>query len=190
MSLCTVETLRTVLGVGALHTDAVLQDVCDAADDVLLPMLAANRTYNDAQSITASVGTLYFPQALNGRFYVGQAVTVAGNGATFNGAQTVTSVSYNTLTFTLAGSPADVAKHAVAPFGSVTGATTTDYTTDPSITTAAQLVAVDIWQARNTAGAASVGIDGNPMPYRLGVSLLSRVRALIVHAVDTTSLAY
>ena len=39
MSLCTVAELRSVLGIGALYTDAQLQEVCDAADNVLLPML-------------------------------------------------------------------------------------------------------------------------------------------------------
>jgi hypothetical protein len=39
MALTTVSELRTTLGVGTLYTDAVLQEVCDASDAVLLPML-------------------------------------------------------------------------------------------------------------------------------------------------------
>lgn len=188
MSLCTVENLRSILGVGALHTDTVLQDVCDAADEVLLPMLEGNRAYNLMQGISSNVATLHFAEALNGRFYVGQSVTVTGNGTTYNGTRTITGVGYNTITFALTA--ADDLAHTVSPFGTVTGATFTDYALDVSVIKAAEAIAVDIWQARNTAGAASVGLDGMPMPYKLGVSLLSRVRALITHAIDPTSLAH
>ena len=39
MSLTTVAELRATLGVGTLYSDATLQEVCDATDAVLLPML-------------------------------------------------------------------------------------------------------------------------------------------------------
>ena len=52
------------------------------------------------------------------------------------------------------------------------------------------MIAVDVWQARNSAGIGSIGPDGNPMPYRLGASLLGRVRALIAHAISPASLAH
>ncbi len=42
MSITTVAELRTALGIGTLYTDAVLQSVCDASDDVLLPFLWTN----------------------------------------------------------------------------------------------------------------------------------------------------
>jgi hypothetical protein len=45
MALTTVAELRTALGVGTLYTDAVLQSVCDAADNVLLPFLWKNQQY-------------------------------------------------------------------------------------------------------------------------------------------------
>ncbi len=60
MALTTVAELRSTLGVGTLYTDAVLQEVCDATDAVLLPMLWTNTTYNIAHSNTATTGTLYF----------------------------------------------------------------------------------------------------------------------------------
>ena len=50
MSVTTVATLRTALGVGTLYADAVLQSVCDAADQVMLPFLFTNETYNVAHS--------------------------------------------------------------------------------------------------------------------------------------------
>ena len=42
MSLTTVAELRSALGVGSLYPDATLQEVCDAADAVILPMLWNN----------------------------------------------------------------------------------------------------------------------------------------------------
>ena len=42
MALTTVAELRSTLGVGTLYSDAILQEVCDASDAVLLPMLWAD----------------------------------------------------------------------------------------------------------------------------------------------------
>jgi hypothetical protein len=50
MALTTVAELRSTLGVGTLYPDATLQEVCDATDAVLLPMLWSNVYYNIAQS--------------------------------------------------------------------------------------------------------------------------------------------
>ena len=44
MALTTVAELRTALGVGTLYADATLQEVVDAADNVLLPFLWTNTT--------------------------------------------------------------------------------------------------------------------------------------------------
>ena len=65
---------------------------------------------------------------------------------------------------------------------------TTDYTTDAAVTQAALMLAVDIWQARVTANGGSMDMNGSPLPYRLGNSILGRVRGLIVHAVDVGSM--
>jgi len=46
MALTTVAELRATLGVGTLYPDATLQEVCDATDVVLLPMLWQNELYN------------------------------------------------------------------------------------------------------------------------------------------------
>ena len=60
MSLTTVAELRSALGVGSLYPDATLQEVCDAADAVILPMLWNNYSFNVAHSNTTNTGTLYF----------------------------------------------------------------------------------------------------------------------------------
>jgi len=76
MSLTTVAELRTALGVGTLYADATLQEVCDAADNVLLPFIWNNNSFNISHSNTASTGTLYFDEIVNKTFYVGQTVVI------------------------------------------------------------------------------------------------------------------
>ena len=188
MSLCTVANLRSVLGVGALHTDATLQDACDAADEILLPMLGTNAAFTNYAVLTADTATLYFPQPVNHVFYVGQSVTVSGCGSIYNGTHTLTSVGVYGVSFML--THADDPYHGIYPFGTVLAPTTTDYSTDLSIVQAATSIAVDIWQHRNSAGAGSVGPDGNPMPYRMGVSILGRVRGLLAHGIDVRGLVF
>jgi len=92
MSITTVAELRTALGIGSLYTDAVLQEVCDAADDVLLPFLWTNTTPVIGHSNTASTGTSYFNDYVNDVFYVGQTVVISGCGAKHNGSKTITGV--------------------------------------------------------------------------------------------------
>ena len=68
MALTTVAELRSTLGVGTLYTDATLQEVCDATDAVLLPMLWNNYTFNVAHSNTTTEGTLYFDESIEDVF--------------------------------------------------------------------------------------------------------------------------
>ncbi len=92
MSLCTVAELRSALGVGTLYNDATLQQTCDAADVVILPMLWNNYTFNVGHSNTATTGTLYFDTLVEKVFYVGQTVVISGNGTKHNGSKTITGV--------------------------------------------------------------------------------------------------
>lgn len=181
MSLCTVSELRSVLGVGALYTDAQLQEVCDAADTVLMPMLWTNTYNNIAHSSTTTTGTLYFDFPTFHTFYVGQSVTISGNGSKHNGTHTITGVGENSITYTI-NNGTEATYHPVNPYGTVAADTYADYTADAAVQLAAQFIAVDIWQARNAAGMGSIGIDGSPLPYRLNTQLLSKVRGLIAHA--------
>lgn len=182
MSLCTVAELRSVLGIGALYTDAQLQECCDAADAVLLPMLWTNSYEAIGHSRAGMVGTLYFDFPAYDAFYVGETVTVANCGSHFNGSKTITAVGDDNITFTVTGPSATYTFNPIQPYGKVSGDETTDWTADASVQLAAQFISVDIWQARNAAGMGSVGIDGSPMPYRLNTQLLSKVRGLIAHA--------
>ena len=58
MALTTVAEMKSVLGVGSLYPDATIQEVADAADAVLIPMLWAPKWFAVAHSNIVSEGTL------------------------------------------------------------------------------------------------------------------------------------
>jgi hypothetical protein len=188
MALTTVAELRTALGVGTLYTDAVLQSVCDAADNVLLPFLWKNQQYIVAHSSDSTVGTLYFDNVINDVFYVGKSVTISGAGSRFNGTKTITSVSDYSFTIAItAGS--NNPYHTVAPYGIAAAETYTDYTTIPAIQEASLMISIDIWQSRQAPSSGGVTIDGyQPSPYRMGNTLLARVRGLLAPYLDPRSM--
>jgi hypothetical protein len=179
MSTTTVAELRTALGVGTLYTDAVLQSVCDAADDVMLPFLWKNDVPIVAHSSNSTVGTLYFNESITEIFYVGQSVTIANSGSRFNGTKTITGVSEYSFTITItAGS--NNPYHAIQPFGTASAETYTNYSTVPAIQEASLMISIDIWQSRQAPSSGGVSIDGfTPSPYRMGNTLLARVRGLL-----------
>ena len=189
MALTTVSELRTTLGVGTLYTDAVLQEVCDAADAVLLPMLWVNNSYNIAHSNTTNTGTLYFDTPTENVFYVGQTVVITGNGSKHNGSKTITGVGSYSITYAITGNNNTAAPyHPVNPFGQVAADTYVDYTTDTAVQNAALMISVDIWQARTATLGGSNLVDFQPSPYRMSAQLLAKVRGLIAHALSPNSM--
>ena len=187
MSLCTVSELRTTLGVGTLYPDATLQEVCDAADAVLLPMLWANKNYNIAHSNSANTGTLYFQDYVQETFYVGQTVLITGNGSKHNGNKTITGVGDYSITYAITGSSnTPTTYHPVNPFGVVTGDTYVDWSSDAAVQTAALEISVDIWQSRQVTSGGGVTVDFGT--YKMGNTLIARVRGLIAHALDPHSM--
>ena len=187
MSLTTVAELRATLGVGTLYSDATLQEVCDATDAVLLPMLWKPQWFAVAHSNIVSEGTLYFDIPVTNIFYVGQTVTIANSGTKYNGSKTITAVgeySFNVVTTHITAQP----KHPIEPFGTVTAETYTDWTTDMAVQQAALMVSVEIWQARTATLSGSNLQDFQPSPYRMSAQLLAKVRGLIAHALSPNSM--
>jgi hypothetical protein len=187
MALTTVSELRTTLGVGTLYPDATLQEVCDASDAVLLPMLWSPTYFTIAHSNIVGQGTLYFDIAVKEIFYVGQTVTIANSGSSYNGSKVLTAVGDYSITMTTNHS-AVKPKHAIAPYGTVATTTYTDWTTDTAVQNAALMIAVEIWQARTATLSGSNAIDFQPSPYRMSAQLLAKVRGLIAHALDPRSM--
>ena len=188
MSLCTVSELKAALGVGSLYSDAVIQSVCDAADNVLLPMLWKNQQYIVAHGNSGTVGTLYFDEPITDYFYVGQSVVISGAGTKYNGTKTITGVSDYSFTVTTTHTN-DNPKHTVQPYGIAAGETYADYTAIPAIQEAALMVAESIWQARQANSGNGMAPDGSMGSfYAMSSQLLSRVRGLLAPYLDPNSM--
>jgi hypothetical protein len=187
MALTTVAEMKSVLGIGSLYPDATIQEVCDAADAVLLPMLWANKWFSVAHSNVVGTGTLYFNEDVRDTFYVGQSVTIANSGSLYNGTKTITAVGEYSISVTTTHS-SDKSYHPIFPYGTVSTTTYTDWTTDTAIQQAALMVSVEIWQARTATLSGSNAIDFQPSPYRMSAQLLAKVRGLIAHALDPRSM--
>jgi hypothetical protein len=190
MSTTTVAELRTALGIGTLYTDAVLQSVCDAADDVMLPFLWTNTTPVSGHSNNGTAGILYFEDYVQDVFYVGQTITVTGCGTNFNGTKTVNGVGEKTINITTTHA-ANVVKtfHPINPFGQVAASTYKDYTTIPAIQEASLMISVAIWQARQAPTGQGVSIDGfAPSPYTMSNQLMARVRGLLAPYLSPNSM--
>jgi hypothetical protein len=185
MSICTVSELRSALGVGTLYPDATLQSSCDAADAVIIPMLWKNEEYATAHSNEIGLGTLYFDNPVT--FYVGQSVTVSNSGTYYNGTKTITGVGTYSITFVTSHTVAHE-RHPLGPFATVAGDTYVDWTLDSAVQEAALMIAVDIWQARQTSNSGGSSPDFQPSPYRMGNTLMARVRGLLAHALDPRSM--
>ena len=189
MSITTVAELKAALGVGSLYSDATIQEVCDAADDALLPFLWKNENYNIAHSNTTTEGTLYFNQRVNDIFYVGQSVVITKNGTPFNGTKTITAVDVQTITYAVTGSPAETGYHPVVPLGVVSGTTQTDYTTIDAVKQASLQICEAIWQARQAPSGQGMTVDGfAPSPFTMSNTLLARVRGLLAPYLDPRSM--
>ena len=179
MSYTTIAELRTALGVGSLYADATLQEVCDAADNVLIPFLWKNDQYIVGHSSDSTVGTLYFDVPIRDVFYVGQSVTISNAGSRYNGTKTITGVGDYSFTIAItAGS--NNPYHAVEPFGTAAAETYTDYSTIPAIQEASLMLAIAIWQARQAPSGQGMTVDGfAPSPFTMSNTLLARVRGLL-----------
>jgi hypothetical protein len=188
MSYTTVAELRTALGVGSLYNDATLQEVCDAADNVLIPFLWKNEQPIIAHSSSGTVGTVYFDTDIREVFYVGQSVTISNAGSRFNGTKTITAVGEYSFSITITAGNNNP-YHVVAPTGTAAAETYTDYSTIPAIQEASLMISIDIWQSRQAPSSGGVTVDGYaPSPYRMGNTLLARVRGLLAPYLDPRSM--
>jgi len=190
MSLCTVAELKAALGVGSLYADATLQEVCDAADNVLLPFIWNNSNFNMGHSNTTNTGTLYFDFDVRDTYYVGQSVTITGNGSKHNGSKTITEVGEYSITYAITGNNNTAAPyHPVNPFGTVAAETYLDPSAVPSIQLAALMIAESIWQSRQANSGNGMSPDGSMGSfYAMSSQLISRVRGLIAPYLDPRSM--
>jgi hypothetical protein len=184
MAIITIAELKAVLGIGNIYSDAVVQQVADAASDIILSYLEFNRSSIVGVELTNNVATFYTAEPHD--FIVGSALTVTGCGTTFNGSRTVT--ERDTDYFKVAITNADILETPLRPYGSaVLTSQAALYDTNASVREACLALAVDIWETqKGTMG--QQGVDFAPAPYRLGRSMLQRVMGLLGKNVDTNSL--
>ena len=181
----TLAELRSTLGIGSLYSDSVVEEVCQTAQNIVSGYLWKNQQYNSSHSHIVGYGTLYFNTPHG--FFVGQVVTVSGNGATFNGSKTITSLTPTSITFVTSHSTIEPI-HATNPYGTVAATDYVTYSTVPEIRESSLLIAVDIWQSRQQSSAGGISPDFQPSPYRMGNTLLARVRGILANHLSPNSL--
>ena len=190
MSLVTVAELKAALGVGSLYADATLQEVCDAADNVLLPFIWANTSFGVGHSNTTNTGTTYFDAPTKDIFYVGQTVVISGMGSKHNGSKTITEVGEYSITYAISGNNNTAAPyHPVNPYGVVAAETYLDPAAVPAIQEAALMVATSIWQSRQSNSGSGMAPDGSIGSfYAMSNQLIARVRGLLSPFLDPRSM--
>jgi hypothetical protein len=199
----TEQELRDNLGIGDLYPDSVIEECCQSAQDLLNQFLWFDSAPVVGTALQNNVATVMV--ANPGIFSTGDSVTLSGCGATYNGTYTITGtipwtagtatqfpaiVFNNRLTnypngysfIQFAKTAANLNFTRVLPYGSAVGADTktNTYATTPSVREAAMILAVDIFQARQVSQTGGVSIDGfSPSPYRMGNSMIGKIRGLI-----------
>jgi len=186
MALITLSELKTVLGIGDIYADSIVQAVADSAENIILSYLIFDDVSIMGVSLTSNVARFY---CYDNTFVIGQALTVSKCGAPFDGSRTVSKVGYDeygVTYFEAAITNADITKRSVIPNGrAVLTSQAALYDTTPEVREAALAVACDIWITRTgTLGQSGVDFQ-SPAPYRLGRSMLTRVSGLLGKHLDT-----
>ena len=194
--------LKANLGIGTLYADSIVEEVCQTAEDLLNQYLWFDSYPVVGAGIYDNIGMVLISSPMS--YVTGQTVSLSGCGATYNGSKTITGTypytngsvvipyflnfpfnyfafprGYSMIQFSL--THADENYHQIVPYGKASGVDTKDttYGATPAIREAAMMLAVDIWQARQQSSAGGVSPDFSPSPYRMGNSLMGRVRGLI-----------
>lgn len=171
--------LRTLLGIGTLYTDAVVEEVCQATEDYIKSFLWFNNCPVSGHEVkTANVATLTTP--IPHGFNVGQTVVISGCAAHYNGSKTITRVTTYTLQYAVNNQPVEDF-HVIRPYGKIEGPFhADDYATVPAVREASATVAVTLWQARQAPGNSVATVDGFvASPFQLGNTLLAKVRGIL-----------
>lgn len=187
MALITLSELKSVLGIGDIYADSIVQEVADAAENILLSYLIFDDVSIVGASLTSNVARFY---CHDNTFVVGQALTVSKCGAPFDGSRTVTKVGYDeygVTFFEAAITNANITKRSIIPNGRalLTSQATMYDVGYPEVSEACLAIACDIWITR-TGTLGQQGVDfQSPAPYRLGRSMLTRVSGLLGKHLDT-----
>lgn len=184
MALIDLEEFKSVLGIGDIYADPIVQEVADAAEDIILSYLVFNQSAIGYVSLTNNIA-VYTTTNFHA-FAVGDSVVITGCGSPFNGTKTITEKTERT--FKVAITNADVKEKQIKPVGkAIVSGQATQWDNTPAIREAALAVACDIWITRQgTLG--QQGVDFQPAPYRLGRSMMTRVSGLLAPYMDVDGL--
>lgn len=177
-TFCTEAELRANLSLGSLYTSATVEEVCQAGQNIIQDYLWTNESYNSAHSHIVGYGTLYFDVPHS--FYVGQVVTISGNGATFNGSKTITDVDVYSITMVTSHSTVEPA-HPTIPYGTVAATDYVAYGSIPEVRLATLMVCTEIWQAKQAANGGALDPSFQPSPFKMGSTLIAKVRGLLAN---------
>lgn len=177
-TFCTEAELRANLSLGSLYSSATVEETCQAGQNIITDYLWKNQAYNSSHSHIVGFGTLYFDTPHS--FFIGQTVTISGNGATFNGSKTITSITTNSITFATSHSTVEPI-HPTAPFGTVAATDYVTYATIPEIKLATLMVCTEIWQAKQAANGGALDPNFQPSPFKMGSTLIAKVRGLLAN---------
>jgi len=184
----TMAELRALLGITGitLYSDATIEEVCQATEDILNKYLWFNTAPIAATALSANIATITTPTPHG--FVTGQTVVISAAGTTFNGSKVIT--DYQTFTFSYAKTASDQITNLVKPYGLVTGPNNaTAYASVPAVREAAAALATTIYQARQAPGASITTVDGFiASPYQLGNTLIAKVRGLIAPYMSPNSM--
>jgi len=184
MAIISISELKAVLGIGSIYSDAVVQQVADAASDIILSYLDFNRSSVVAIELTNNKARFFTAEPHD--FVVGQEVTTTGCGVDFNGTGEI--IERRVTSFDVEIVDADVIRTPIRPYGRATLTSQAAlFDTNASVREACLALAVDIWETqKGTMG--QQGVDFAPAPYRLGRSMLQRVMGLLGKDVDTNAM--
>lgn len=178
--------LRANLGIGALYSDTIVEEVCQSAEDIIKSYLWFDKFPVSAQSCKDNVATLYSDMPMS--LYVGETVVVTNAGAKYNGSKTITKFDTYSVSYAV-NNASDEPKHRIQPPATVSATTHIDYATVPAVREASLMLATDIWQARQAAGGQAATVDGfSPSPFRMGNTLIARIRGLIAPYMAPTAM--
>ena len=204
----TVDELRDTLGVGTLYPDEVLESACQTATETLqqylwydyYPVIGGTVQDNVATVVLSAPVSFTAGEVieissagsrLNGQHTITATYPWSQGSGTFplftymfpynyyTFPKNYSLIQFNTTNKT------NMNYRLIKPYGKALGVDGSD-TQDPayaeidSIRQAALMLAIDVWQARQAPSSGGVSVDGvTPSPYRLGNTMLAKVRGLI-----------
>lgn len=196
MALVTVAELKTLLGIGDLYADSVLEQVIDTASNVVLSTLVRKQARYVEQCCQEAgpPALVQLRTSTDHPFRVDDVVLVE--------VYDPANVAFLSLEGTVSAVPEDdllrVEFDITIPTFEPTliqpglfiidKASSTIYDAIPEVREAALAIAVDVFQSRVAPGGQIEAVDFTPGPYRLGRSLFTRVSGLLGRWMDTGTL--